>query len=224
MNEDRRDLGVAVSEPRFLKKMPKDGVGFYGWEIWGGEEIPGWPEGKEQRFRWTGKRASVPMRMAQSAEREAERAERIEKGKGRGRKTEDRGRRAPRLNTLKGNPVQLGREDRGEGKERDLGIEVFLRCKHPDVGDEAVVVRISDERGLLRTVIFEKREWRKVVLGGDELKDSEVVTFEVSRTWNPKRMGVSGDNRDLGIAVATHTDRHRHPGINSRKKAQKAQR
>ena len=199
VNEDRRDLGVAVSEPRLLKKMPKDGVGFYGWEIWGGEEIPGWPEGKEQRFRWTGKRASQAiadwgMRIADSRKQNAEGAtnstnehELGEKGKDRGRKTADRRRRA---------------EDRGEGKGRDLGIEVFLRCKHPDVGDEAVVVRISDERGLLRTVIFEKREWRKVVLGGDELKDSEVVTFEVSRTWNPKRMGESGDNRDLGIAVA----------------------
>ena len=79
---------------------------------------------------------------------------------------------------------------------------VFLRCKHPDVGDEPVVVRISDERGLLRSVIFEKNEWRKVVLGGDELKDSEVVTFEVSRTWNPKLMGVSEDRRELGIALA----------------------
>jgi len=182
VNEDRRDLGVVVSEPRLIEKMPKDGVGFYGWEIWGGEEIPGWPEGKDQRFRWTGKRASQAiadwgMRNADFKKQNAEGA------------------------TNSTNVHELG-EKRKDEKRDGRELTVFLRCKHPDVGDEAVVVRISDERGLLRTVIFEKREWRKVVLGAEELEDSEVVTFEVSRTWNPKLVGESGDNRDLGIAVA----------------------
>jgi len=58
ISEDGRELGVAVSEPRFLEKMPKDGVGFYHWETTA-EDIAGWPKGEEKRFRWTGKRASV---------------------------------------------------------------------------------------------------------------------------------------------------------------------
>ena len=160
ISEDGRELGVAVSPVSFLKIMPRDGVGFYKWEIWREGEGKGRGQRTEEgkRFRWTGKRASVSI--ADWGMRNAEKGERW---------------------------------------------EIFLKCKHPDVVDEAVVVRISDERGLLRTVIFERMEWRKVVLGGDELKDSKVVTFEVSRTWNPKRMGVSGDNRDLGVALATDT-------------------
>ncbi|MCX5824889.1 MAG: O-antigen ligase family protein, partial [Deltaproteobacteria bacterium] len=59
VSEDWRDLGVAVSEVRFLDKMPKDGVGFYYWETWGGGKIPGWPKNTLGRFRWTGMRASM---------------------------------------------------------------------------------------------------------------------------------------------------------------------
>ena len=36
----------------------------------------------------------------------------------------------------------------------------------------------------------------------DELKGSKVLTFQVSRTWNPKLAGISEDSRDLGVAVA----------------------
>ena len=57
INEDGRDLGVAVGQITFLKIMLKDGIGFYGWETTK-ENIAGWPEGMEKRFRWTGKRAS----------------------------------------------------------------------------------------------------------------------------------------------------------------------
>jgi len=59
VSEDLRDLGVAVSEVRFLDKMPKDGVGFYDWETLGGGKIPGWPGNTLGRFRWTGMRASM---------------------------------------------------------------------------------------------------------------------------------------------------------------------
>ena len=41
-----------------------------------------------------------------------------------------------------------------------------------------------------------------MLLGSDELKGSEVLTFQVSRTWNPKLAGISEDSRDLGVAVA----------------------
>ncbi|MBC8420720.1 MAG: hypothetical protein H8E10_19215 [Desulfobacterales bacterium] len=39
-------------------------------------------------------------------------------------------------------------------------------------------------------------------MGDDELEGVEVITFQVSRIWNPKLAGISGDDRDLGVAVA----------------------
>ena len=49
---------------------------------------------------------------------------------------------------------------------------------------------------------FSDYGWKRVDFGADELEGKGLVTYEVSRTWNPKRMGVSGDGRDLGVEVA----------------------
>ena len=159
ISADVRDLGIAVSEPRFMIKLPKDGVGFYKWEIWGGGEIPGWPEGKEKRFRWTMGRASESIADCAPVEHPA----------------------GTRFNGVK--------------------IVMFLKCGHPGIGKEPVVVKILGDGDLLREIEFKGHGWKRVVFSGDELKGKEVLTFEVSRTWNPKRMGVSGDSRDLGVAV-----------------------
>ena len=81
ISRDVRDLGVAVSEPRFLSKLPEDGVGFYKWER---VQLSGGSGQEVRRFRWTGGRASVPI--AQSLTLKAQ-----SKGGGKdgGRKTED---------------------------------------------------------------------------------------------------------------------------------------
>jgi len=35
------------------------------------------------------------------------------------------------------------------------------------------------------------------------------ITFQVSRTWNPKGMGISIDGRDLGVAVKYRNEARR---------------
>ena len=40
-----------------------------------------------------------------------------------------------------------------------------------------------------------------VVLDDRALAAAEVVTFAVSRTWNPRQMGMGEDDRDLGVAL-----------------------
>ena len=79
---------------------------------------------------------------------------------------------------------------------------VFLRCGHPDIEEKAVAVKIWGDGELLRHLEFVNRDWRKVNFDQKELKGVEVITYEVSRTWNPKRMGISEDGRDLGVEVA----------------------
>jgi len=192
---DNRYLGVIVTEPKFLKKLPKDGIGFYHWERL---------EGKERRFRWTGRRASVPMRMAQSAERGAERAERRAQGATNGTNGHELGEKGKVAIAERAE----GREQSGErnadwGKRGDgRELTVFLWCSHPDIEEEGVGVKILGDGVLLRGIEFGDHGMKRVVLGEEELRGKEVLTFEVSRTWNPKRMGVSQDNRDLGVAVA----------------------
>ena len=151
INEDGRDLGVAVSPLSFLKIMPKDGVGFYGWES--EQRAVSSEQGVVVRFRWTGKRASV------------------------------------------------GIEDCGLRRTEE-GLVVFLRCGHPGIDKEPVLVRILGDGDLLRYVEFGDYGWKRVEFGVEELKKKEILTYEVSRTWNPKRMGVSKDDREFGVAVA----------------------
>jgi len=61
VNLDKRNLGVAVSEIKYMNKVPKQDVGFYGWENLGVYKIPGWPHDVPQRFRWTGKQATIKL-------------------------------------------------------------------------------------------------------------------------------------------------------------------
>lgn len=57
LSQDNRGLGVAVAPIKFMKTMPTDGVGFYNWELWGGDRLLAWPKDKPINFRWTGNRA-----------------------------------------------------------------------------------------------------------------------------------------------------------------------
>ncbi len=74
-------------------------------------------------------------------------------------------------------------------------------CSHPDIGEKPVLVKIFGDGEVLRYIEFKDFGWKKVEIGAEELKGKSVLTYEVSRTWNPRRMGVSGDGRDLGVAV-----------------------
>ena len=169
VSKDPRDLGLAVSEVRFLDKMPKDGVGFYHSEIWGGGKVPGWPEDIPIKFRWTGMRASQAISDF-----------------------------APEK--------QASRFTGQEFRISELGTEFSLKCSHPDIDREAVVVKILGNGRVIREENFGDHGWRKIVLANDELNNTEVLTFQVNRTWNPKLAGISEDWRDLGVAVAVLTN------------------
>ena len=59
LNEDTRDLGVALSEFRFSDTVPEEGLGFYENALWTENSPEGWPSGVPLRYRWTALRASV---------------------------------------------------------------------------------------------------------------------------------------------------------------------
>jgi hypothetical protein len=92
--------------------------------------------------------------------------------------------------------------ERGKGENEKDGRKIYLLCSHPDIEKEPVVVSILGNGRVLAEERFEKNEWRKVALVGGEFGAAKVLTFQVSRTWNPQVMGVAEDGRDLGVAVA----------------------
>ena len=149
LNKDPRTLGVGISEIRFDDEVSPGGIGFWGMEAWTGEPIPEWPQNAQAKFRWTGLRASMNLKV--------------------------------------------------ESKNK---VTLFLMVAHPDVDKNPVRVEISTDSGFREEVIFADRQWKKILLSQETLNDSKVLTFHVSRTWNPKLSGLSEDYRDLGVAVA----------------------
>ncbi len=81
-------------------------------------------------------------------------------------------------------------------------LEFSMRCVHPDIEKKPVVVRMLADEKVVREKKFRDHEWKTVYLSSDDLKGAKVLTFHASRTWNPREMGVSGDERDIGAAVA----------------------
>jgi hypothetical protein len=91
-----------------------------------------------------------------------------------------------------------GKNEKTPGK---YGLQVFLRSVHPDVAANPVVVEICKDNMLLKKIILKSRQWKKIIFDENEINDSKVLGFRVSRTWNPSRLGISEDARDLGVAV-----------------------
>ena len=90
--------------------------------------------------------------------------------------------------------ISINKELRGR-------LALFLKCIHPEINQKPVTVKISCDGRIIRETRFSDKNWKKIALSAKEINNSKVLTFEVSRTWNPKIMGVSDDNRNVGIAV-----------------------
>lgn len=88
---------------------------------------------------------------------------------------------------------------RGQFKAGDW---LFIMCAHPDIHQHPVHVRISGDGKLIAEETLADNDFHRVLLRARELADPEEITVEVDRTWNPKKLGISNDDRDLGVAVA----------------------
>ena len=81
------------------------------------------------------------------------------------------------------------------------GGTLLLMCAHPNIDKEPVVVKIIGDDIVIWNETFTNSLWKKVILQPDKIKDLRVLTFQVSRTWNPKLACISQDSRELGVAV-----------------------
>jgi len=82
------------------------------------------------------------------------------------------------------------------------GDWLFIMCAHPDIATHPVHVKILGDGKLLAEETLTDNEFHRVLLRAHELSDAREVRVEVDRTYNPKKSGISKDNRDLGVAVA----------------------
>jgi len=81
------------------------------------------------------------------------------------------------------------------------GFTLFLMAAHPDTWKNPVRLEIQRDGKTIKEIIFTDSQWKRIRLDQNTLRDSKVLTFHVSRTWNPKLLGFSSDSRDLGVAI-----------------------
>lgn len=79
--------------------------------------------------------------------------------------------------------------------------ELYFKVAHPDIQQKNVTLTVKADNRAIKTVNFSDYSWKKLVLSSNELENSEVLTFILDRTWNPKLTGLAEDTRDLGVAV-----------------------
>ncbi len=120
-------------------------------------------------------------------------------------------------------------EDWSGKKCRWCGREAFLRIPipreipsnivlnvlvcHPDITERPVTFRYGGKNGPEHTLRIHEATWKRLVipvteeylaiLRSPQKKDMLyfIVSLDVSRTWSPRKFGLSDDSRELGVAV-----------------------
>jgi len=87
-------------------------------------------------------------------------------------------------------------------------ISIPLLASHPDISIQPVRVKIfvaadlATKPKLIQEIILMECRWKTIELSTpDGIRGSALLLFEVDRTWNPLKEGVSTDSRNLGIAL-----------------------
>jgi hypothetical protein len=87
-------------------------------------------------------------------------------------------------------------------RDAKTGMQVFIMAANPKIHRNPVKVRILADGKEVHEEMISTHQWRGIFLGLEKLKESNIITFWVSQTWNPKSCEVSEDGRDLGVAIA----------------------
>ncbi|MCX6564928.1 MAG: O-antigen ligase family protein [Candidatus Aminicenantes bacterium] len=87
-------------------------------------------------------------------------------------------------------------------------IDIPLLVSHPDISVRPVRIKIfvaadlATKPKLIREIILKESRWETIKLSvPDGIRGSALLLFEVDRTWNPRKEGVSADLRNLGVAI-----------------------
>ncbi len=87
-------------------------------------------------------------------------------------------------------------------------LKAWLLASHPDIRVRPVRLRLfaaadlATKPVLLQDLVLKENLWKRIELQAPPgFPESSLFLFEVDRTWNPRKAGVSDDPRDLGLAI-----------------------
>ena len=82
-------------------------------------------------------------------------------------------------------------------------IELVYICSHADVDTQPVILTVSLNGSPIDRISFSKRgEIIRQYQIPDKSDGDNELNFRISRTWNPHKMKLSADTRELGVAVS----------------------
>lgn len=163
-------------------------------------------------YRWCGKRGSVAMRRAQSAERGAQgekdehRTSNIERPTSNGGMDEKKGKDPSEIRSAVTDVPQLNRKngqvERGKNFTGQGMVEFEFYCRTPGVEKEPVVLTVFHDGKLIDEISFRKegsvrKKYEVPEIAGEEKE----LVLEVSRTWVPHDVLGNFDRRELGVGV-----------------------
>jgi O-antigen ligase len=81
-------------------------------------------------------------------------------------------------------------------------LSFALKAQNPDLRVNPLYVKVLIDNSLIKEFKLTDDKWHKYTLKL-RTNNRKSITFSVipSRTWNPQKMGISDDNRDLGVMV-----------------------
>lgn len=92
--------------------------------------------------------------------------------------------------------------DNNIDEQSNKNFQLFFKCAHPDILKDDVYLSILCDDKIIGKITFRNSLWQNFIIRAEDFTPSSILTFEVSRTWNPKSSGVSEDRRDIGAAIA----------------------
>lgn len=77
-----------------------------------------------------------------------------------------------------------------------------MMCNYPHIDKNPQQVNIYINYSLLEKIVLQDTQWRDMEIKLPPQTSKEIIlTFEAQRIWNPALLGISNDNRNIGIAV-----------------------
>ena len=81
-------------------------------------------------------------------------------------------------------------------------LVIPMMCNYPHIDKNPQQVNIYANYSLLEKIVLQNSQWRDIEIKLPQQPQKEIIlTLEAQRIWNPALLGISSDNRNIGIAV-----------------------
>ncbi len=82
------------------------------------------------------------------------------------------------------------------------GLHMAVSVLHPDIQEEPVSLEVQVGQRPREVIKLKNSSWRSLEFKPEQLEGQELLYVWISRTWNPRALEHSPDDRDLGVRLS----------------------